>query len=383
MARGIFKIITAALAVSAAVSAAHASGFSRGSADTDILFEEGNFNMRAGVTFVSPTRKFTSHQGNPGLVGTDYTDAYAIFSGAIKLDVTDDLRCAGTFSQPYGGSASFNAPTGTIAGGPGKLTENFTINEFGLTCAYKFDLAKGRAWIIGGVYQEVFDYDRVNFRTAATRFHLRLAGTDTGFRVGAAYEIPEIALRAQLMYRASSSYGATGTFNIETLTGTPVGSFAATGTGNLPQSVELKLQSGVAPGWLVFGSVKWTDWSVTEQLLVNVPALALTQPNNYFWSDGWTVSAGVGHAFNEKLSGAASITWDKSIKTGWDLSSSTWTLGVGGAYKDDLGGELRFGGGVTYLASAAETNYTPATGGNSAVGSGWAWALGASYKTKW
>ena len=383
MARGIFKLTSALLALSACVSAAQASGFSRGSADTDILFEEGNFNLRSGVTYVSPTRKFATHQGNPALVGTDYADGYAIFSGAVKLNVTDDLRCAGTFSQPYGGSASFNAPTGTIAGGPGKLTETFTINEWGLTCAYKFDLAKGRAWIIGGLYQEDFNYDRLNFRSATTRFHLRLAGTETGFRVGAAYEIPEIALRAQLMYRASSSYGATGTFNIETLTGATVASFGAIGTGNLPQSVEMKLQSGVAPGWLVFGSVKWTDWSVTEQLLVNVPALALTQPNNYFWSDGWTVSAGVGHAFNEKFSGAATITWDKGIQTGWDLSSSTWTLGAGGAYKDDLGGELRFGGGLTYISSAAETNYTPATGGNSSVGGGWAWALGASYKTKW
>jgi long-chain fatty acid transport protein len=383
MARGILKLAAALLAVTTSISAAQAGGFSRGSADTDILFEEANFNLRAGVTYVSPTRKFTSHQGNPALVGTNYTDPYAIFSGAIKLNVVDDLRCAGTFSQPYGGSASFDAPTGTIAGGPGKLSENFTINEIGLTCGYKFDLAKGRAWIIGGIYQEMFNYNRVNFRTAATRFHLNLNGTDVGYRIGAAYEIPEIALRAQLMYRASSSYGADGTFDIRTLTGTTVNSFAATGTGKLPQSVEMKLQSGVAPGWLVLGSVKWTDWSVTEQLLVNVPALVLTQPNNYFWSDGWTVSLGVGHVFNEKLSGGASVTWDKGVKTGWDLSSDTWTLGVGGALTDEYGGELRFGGGVTYITSAAETNYTPATGGNSAVGSGWAWALSASYKTKW
>ena len=135
MARGIFKIITAALAVSAAVSAAQASGFSRGSADTDILFEEGNFNIRSGVTYVSPTRKFSSHQGNPALVGTDYTDGYAIFSGAIKLNLNDDFRCAGSFSQPYGGSVSYDALTGTIAGGPGKLSENFSVNEWGLTCA--------------------------------------------------------------------------------------------------------------------------------------------------------------------------------------------------------------------------------------------------------
>ena len=44
----------------------------------------------------------------------------------------------------------------------------------------------------------------------------------------------------------------------------------------------MKLQSGVAPGWLVFGSVKWTDWSVTEQLLVNVPALGADPAEQLF-----------------------------------------------------------------------------------------------------
>ena len=43
----------------ALVGAAHAGGFARGSADTDILFDDGNFNMRAGVTYVSPRREFS------------------------------------------------------------------------------------------------------------------------------------------------------------------------------------------------------------------------------------------------------------------------------------------------------------------------------------
>ena len=39
-----------------AVGTAAAGGFSRGTADTDILFEQGNFNMRSSVTIVSPNR---------------------------------------------------------------------------------------------------------------------------------------------------------------------------------------------------------------------------------------------------------------------------------------------------------------------------------------
>ena len=107
----------------------------------------------------------------------------------------------------------------------------------------------------------------------------------------------------------------------------------------------------------------------------------MLRQNLYNWRDGWTVTAGIGHAFNEKLSGAVSLTYDRGVGTGFDLSSTTWTLGAGGSYKDDMGGELKFGGGVTYIAAAAETQYAAPL--NSAVSGGWAVAAGASYKVKW
>ena len=370
-----------ALALLASVGIAHAGGFGRGSADTDLLFEEGNFNLRTGVTFVNPTREYTA-QGNPALVGTNYADSYALFSGAVKLNITDDLRCTATMAEVYGGDATFASPTFPS----GKLKETFDITEYGVTCGYKFDLSKGRAWILGGIFQEDFDYYRFNFRTPGTRVNLNLQGEDTGFRVGAAYEIPEIALRAQVMYRAATSYGADGRLDVVTVGGTPIVGAPAFGTGELPQSLEFKLQSGIAPGWLAFGSVKWTDWSVTEQLIVEAPLLGISGPtaqvNDYFWRDGWTITGGVGHAFNEQLSGAVSLTWDRGVGTGYDLSSDTWTLGVGGSFKDSFGGEIRLGVGLTYLASASTD---PALTGDpiEAVGSDWAYAISGSYKAKW
>jgi long-chain fatty acid transport protein len=369
-----------ALALLASMGAAHAGGFSRGAADTDLLFEEGNFNLRTGVTFVNPTREFTAH-GNPALVGTNYADSYALFSGAVKLNITDDLRCTTTMAEVYGGDATYAAPTLS-----GKLKETFDITEYGLTCGYKFDLSKGRAWILGGIFQEDFDYYRFNFRTATTRVNLNLQGQDTGFRVGAAYEIPEIALRAQVMYRAGTSYGADGTLNVVAVDGTPIVGAPAFGYGELPQSLEFKLQSGIAPGWLAFGTVKWTDWSVTEQLIVEAPLLGIAGPtaqtNDYFWRDGWTITGGIGHAFNDQLSGAVSLTWDRGVTTGYDLSSDTYTLGVGGSFKDSFGGEIRLGVGLTYLASA-ETNPLLTGEPMEAVGSDWAYAISGSYKAKW
>jgi long-chain fatty acid transport protein len=383
MARGIFKLVSAVLAVSAAsISMAQAGGFGRGTADTDILYEEGNFDMRAGVTIVSPSRKFTKALAPLGgsLVGTDYTGTYVIPSAAIKMNVTDDMRCAGSFVNSNGGNTEYVVPFGTSA----KRSEKFTTNEFGLTCGYKIDLSKGRFWILGGVFYEVFDYD---LSAVGGAIDVKLDGTDLGFRVGAAYEIPEIALRAQLMYRSGTSYGADGTTTRLANTGGPLDGLPlgvalpiATGTGNLPQSWEMKLQSGIAPGWLAFGSVKWTDWSVTDTLDLHI-APGVDRANIYNWKDGWTVNAGIGHAFTEKVSGAVQVTWDQGVGTGWDLSSDTWTLGLGGSFKDDLGGELRGGVGITYIAGAEETRYAAPI--NSAVDSGWAFAVSGSYKVKW
>lgn len=371
-----------------AAGTAQAGGFNRGTADTDILFEEGNFNLRTGVTIVNPSRKFTSNPSAPHLVGTDPFDTYVIPSAAVKFKIFDNLNCAGTFTQPFGGSGSW-AGTGTATG---KVNEDFVVNEFGATCGVNFDVGKGRLWVLGGVFAENFDYERANV-TPLGPIALTLNGTDAGYRVGLAYDITEIALRAQVMYRSGTSYGADGTLQ------GPAGVLApqlpippatqisvpVLGIGQVPQSVELKLQSGIAPGWLAYGSVKWTDWSINKTLDVVRTTGAIISRNEYYWKDGWTVTGGVAHSFTDRIAGTVSLTWDRGVGTGFDHSSDTYTLGVGGSFKDQWGGELRAGVGLSYLTASEETQYpspfNPA--GNSVVDSGWATAVTASYKVKW
>ena len=55
--------------------------------------------------------------------------------------------------------------------------------------------------------------------------------------------------------------------------------------------LKLSLQSGIAPDWLVYGSVEWTDWSVLQTLNYQywTPSRR-TDP--YYWKDGWTVQGG-------------------------------------------------------------------------------------------
>ncbi|MCB8835410.1 hypothetical protein LJD42_28095, partial [Escherichia coli] len=99
---------------------------------------------------------------------------------------------------------------------------------------------------------------------------LNLSADGVGWRVGAAYEIPEIAFRASLMYNAAVDLGEIGgTLDLTQLPKTPTNPLSGRitdvyGTAEMPQSVEFKLQTGIAPNWLAYGSVKWVDWSVLD-----------------------------------------------------------------------------------------------------------------------
>lgn len=382
-------------ALLATVLAAEAGGFSRGTADTDILFEPGDFSARAGVTVVVPSRKFTRN-ANPALVGVNPFKSFAVPSAAVKYQIVPGASCAGTYTHAFGAAGDWSAGGGTATG---KLTEEFIVHEFGLTCGLNFDVGPGKLWLIGGGFVEHFDYERSGVLRGLTGAgaalnglptDLDLTGNDTGYRVGVAYEMPEIALRGQVLYRSGTSYGADGTLTAPAaavgagMLPTPA-SVPAIGIGELPQSVEFKLQSGIAPGWLAFGSVKWTDWSTMTTLDVVRPGGDLVSRNEYYWRDGWTVTGGVGHAFTDTISGSVSLTWDRGVSTGYDLMGDTYTLAVGGSFKDQWGGELRGGVGLSYLSSSVETRYPTMAypAGNAAIDSGWGFSFGGSYRLNW
>ena len=411
------RLITVLAASVAAAGTAGAGGFSRGTADTDLIFEEGNFNMRAGVAVIIPQRGYATvvtPEAGPGLPqiippnqtleSTDgnYSQTYAVPSAAVKFNLSDDFRCAGTYTQSFGADSAYGPQSialGAQADGTGTVREGFDSNEFGATCGYKFDLAKGRAWLIGGAFLQDFNYSQtVQFFSLIPTFGGSQAtlkfdgGYEPGYRLGVAYEIPEIALRAQILYRSAIHHTPDGTFSTiaDPIYGGPA---PVVGDGTLPQSVEFKVQSGIAPGWLGFGSVKWTDWSVLDTLdytILGGPLPGIRELE-YYYKDGWTVTGGVGHAFSESVSGVVGLTWDRGVSTTEDTLSDTYTVAGGVSLRDKLGGEIRFGGAVSYLTAAsvsAEDNpsvgiYDPGASFGYSVDGDWSYALSAGYKISW
>ena len=379
-----------------ATNAAKAGGFSRGSADIDTLFEEENFDLRVDARVVVPTQKFTVN-ANPALVGTNFYGSYEIPSAALKFNLNQNLRCEGTFTENTGATIEYAAPkipTGTTS-------EEFTTNEFGAACLVRFDAGPGVFSLIGGVFSEDLDYHRTTdlsiptggLLPAGTPANLKLDGQEYGWRAGMAYEIPEIKARAEILYRSGTDYGATGTLTVPgVLVGSPAAlvNLPATAEGHLPQSVEFMARSGVAPTWLVFTDVKWTDWSVQKALIVTSP-LGVTA-DQYNWKDGWTITGGVVHSFGDQFAGQVSLTWDQGVGTGWNITGAgdIWTLAIGGRLRGPKGGEFRGGIGLSYLDSVTETQYANAiipgnvrSGFNAATDSGFAATFALGYIVQW
>jgi long-subunit fatty acid transport protein len=77
-----------------------------------------------------------------------------------------------------------------------------------------------------------------------------------------------------------------------------------------PQSVKLDFQTGVAPKTLVFGYIRWTDWT---QFNVTPPVFGEVTgglPLVAYESDVWTYNIGVGRQLTDRLAGAFSITYE-------------------------------------------------------------------------
>jgi long-chain fatty acid transport protein len=373
------SLLGAGCAVVAMMGAANAGGLERGGYNIDLLFDPSRFAAEASGTYVMPDRKLnnvvdidpTDGIGSNGIGGgatngVSDTEDYWVPRIGLKAGIGQSVDCMVDYSQPWGAHSN---PGANWMGANSNIETKIESDNYAATCSYKMDAGKGQFRFIGGVfYQEVGGFKE---RLVAPAFaaigtgvgRLELNGEGVGWRIGAAYEIPEIALRASLVYNSEVDLGdITGEVDLSQVNGTVIPVF---GNQAMPQSVELKVQSGIAPDWLAFGSIKWVDWSqlgIVSFCSTAIQALGLSC--NYqgpgfvtsldqLYRDGWTVSGGVGHKFNDQWSAAANVTWDRGTTTGLGTQTDTWTFGGGVAFTPNKNVELRLAGALGVLTSGS------------------------------
>jgi long-chain fatty acid transport protein len=386
--RIVWRGALALIACSAMTEVAFAGGIERGGYDIDRLFDTSRYVIDGGVTYVMPDRKLKNvkdvnpKNGNLNLTRPDTADetaGYAVPYFSAKIGIADDVDCMFDYSEPFGAHSD---PGSNWAGANYDIEQKIRTHNYGATCSYKFDAGPGQIRLIGGgFYQDVTGYKEQLVTVLPASLSSMYNGTGKlnvsdhgwGWRAGAAYEIPEYAFRTSLVYNSQVKYdnlsGTVDLTQVPHIAGIPALSNPALGvvtpvygSATAPDSIELKVQTGIAPDWLAFGSVKWTNWSVLQSVAfcpkstrgkvscgpgspVELTSLDL------LYRDGWTLNGGVGHKFNDQWSGAVSLTWDEGTSQGYGMQTDTWTLGLGVSYAPTQHVEFTLAGALGLLTS--------------------------------
>ncbi len=354
------KRVTATLgALVMTAGAAAAGGIERANQSVGVIFETGNY-AEFSVGRVMPDVSGVAVPALGGFPSGNMALDFTQLGGAIKFKLGENLDAAIIFDQPFGADASYPLVPGYFARG---TTAELTTND--VTGVLKYRLPSNIS-VYAGVRYEVMDAQAsIPFAGGYTVSGARDGGV--GYLIGAAYEKPEIALRVALTYNSEVKHS---------LATTEFGASRPETAVNSPQSVNLEFQTGVAANTLVFGSVRWVDW--TSFVISPAVYSTVVSPGNplvSYASDTVTYTLGVGRKLNEHWSVAASLGYEKP--TG---DSSSNLAPADGKRSVTLAaiyatGNMKITGGVTYvdvgdtfteLGGATAANFT----GNQAVGVG-------------
>jgi long-subunit fatty acid transport protein len=298
------------LALAALSSAAQAGGLDRTGQPIDILFEKGNY------------LEFSFGRADPKLSGRDVAtfnpartpsgnvaQAFNQAAAGIKLDLSDRLSFALIYDQPWGSDISYAAadanpltPGSALLGGTQAFADSDAITGL---LRYKFN---DRFSVHGGLrWQQIEGQITLNGAAYGGAPPGGLSGYTVniqrdralGWVAGAAYEIPDIALRLALTYNSEIEHNIRITENLNP-------AVTNTTTTTTPQSVNLDFQTGIAPNTLLMAGIRWADHSETRlrPTLAGVDLIDL--------EDTTTFSLGLARRFNENWSGSISFEYEEA-----------------------------------------------------------------------
>ncbi len=294
------KLVTTALGIAISAGAATAGGIDRSGQSISAIYEKGTY-AELSFGYISPSvsgNDVALFGGNAsGNTAADYTQLGA----AYKQDLSDKLSFAIVIDQPFGADISYPVGKSIALGGTYAKVDATAVtgvlryklsDRFSVHVGARADRASAVVGLGGAAYGAVSGY-QVNLDD----------NTGYGYLIGAAYEIPDIALRVALTYNSSIEH------DFKTVESGSLGPGTSTTKVKTPQSINLEFQSGVAADTLVFGSIRWVKWSefkVDPAVLVGATGSGLVDIDNTT-----TYTLGVGRKLNDTWAGSALISYEK------------------------------------------------------------------------
>lgn len=306
------RTITASASLLALTSGlATAGGIDRSGLGMGILFEPGR------------VVEFSYGRIDPSVSGTDLplqtpfgtlpggsstgsvANGYNLFALSYKYDINSKMSFAMIADQPFGADILYG-PTSVNLGGT-----TADAKTVALTGIFRYKMNNGFS-VHGGLRAQQANGDIGLGGLAYGGLNGYYVSLDNdwalGYVVGAAYEKPEIAMRIALTYNSKITHAMPTT---ESLRGAVVATNETTDVST-PESVNLDFQTGIAKDTLLFGQVRWANWSqfqVSPAFFDSVVAGSNSSLVDIDDTTTWTL--GVGRRFTDVWAGSISFVYEK------------------------------------------------------------------------
>ena len=388
-------LTTAMILATVPMTGAFAAALDRSGQSISAFLQPGNY-FEAGISVLDPNvsgkvrNGYTPHAALPassaGLQNTSVGEMagdYYFPSAALKLQVTDNFSFGLIYDQPFGAEAEYSTGTQKTTALPGPLaplgnqglfhngTEGTSVEvkSQSISMLFGYQPTENFNFYAGPVYQTI--KGDVQLRGLAYGGNATFGGYnasiketgDIGWLAGAAFQIPDIALKASVTYRSEieHSVNVKESFN-------SAGLFAALNAApsldtdiTTPQSVNLDFQTGIMANTVAFANVRWVDWSSFSiqpykfGLASKSAAIqAQTGKSEFdlvaYTDDQISATVGVGRKLNDQWAGNVSVGWDSGAGnpvTTLGPTEGYWNVGLGAQFSPTP--QTFIAGGVKYF----------------------------------
>lgn len=380
-------LTTAMILATVPMTGAFAAALDRSGQSISAFLQPGNY-FEAGISVLDPNvsgkvrNGYSPSAAPPSAIGlqntnlSDMGDDYYFPSAALKLQVTDHFSFGLLYDQPFGADATYSlSDTVSVAAGGVGLFHNGTesteveVKTQSISMIFGYQPTENFNFYAGPVYQTV--EGDVQLRGLAYGGNATFGGYnasiketgDIGWLAGAAFQIPDIALKASVTYRSEieHSVNVKESFN-------SAGLFAGLNAApslntdiTTPQSVNLDFQTGIMANTVAFANVRWVDWSNFSIQpykfgLASKNALVQSQSGKpefdlvAYTDDQISATVGVGRKLNDQWAGNVSVGWDSGAGnpvTTLGPTEGYWNVGLGAQFSPTP--QTFIAGGVKYF----------------------------------
>ncbi|KXO82889.1 transporter [Acinetobacter venetianus] len=322
-------------------------------------FLQPNNYFEAGITVLDPNVSGKDiSQNNTG----DMANHYYSPNAALKIQATEHFSIGLIYDQPYGADAQYRGQSNFIESRPLPFRggTSVTVDTENLNLLFGYQPNQNWNLYAGAVYQtlDATVLLRGESYSAYSGYDFKTGRDEAvGWLAGIAYQIPEIALKTSLTYRAKIKHemNAYENHGIAGFTGSPVFDAMLNQINNVqgtteittPQSVNLDFQTGIIENTVAFANVRWVNWKDFAIRPYKFGAASVLPPivNKTGKKDGfdlvaytddqYSITAGVGRKVNDHWAGNVSVGWDSGAGnpvTTLGPTEGYWNVGVGIQY---------------------------------------------------